>query len=390
MMRLLTLAAVLLVAVSSKIIKPQYGELVEDEFIVVLQPNVTTVSARDHHLALLGPSAQILFTYDIVLNGYAVRADEHLVEKLSEQAEVLYVEQSQRVYPFQTCQTAPPNTAPGMWGLSRVSYRQIVRPPGPARFFSNSQGADIYFLDSGIYLEHENFGGRVSFVADFVQNRGPGDRNGHGTHCAGLAAGSLYGISRSSRIFDIKVICTTGGEKCSQTFAPVIMGLDYVASQSGPRIASMSLGGGISQAVNDAVDRLVSVGALAVSASGNSNANACNTSPASARGSITVNAINDADARSTFSNWGTCTHLFAPGQSVLSSWIGSPTATNVISGTSMACPIVSGILAAIWGRNPSWTNEQVRARLFELTLSGVVTNPGTGSPNRVAQADCAL
>jgi len=178
--------------------------------------------------------------------------------------------------------------------------------------FANSRGADIYIMDTGINYNHVDFTGRASF--GFEGNNppeGPGDGNGHGTHCAGTAGGSLYGISKQSNIFDVKVLGRSGGG----TFAGVISGIDWTAGRQGNRVGSLSLGGGFSQATNDAVNRLSANAGVSI-ASGNGNANACNSSPASAAGGITVNSIANNDARSGFSNWGTCTHIFAPGQNV--------------------------------------------------------------------------
>jgi subtilisin family serine protease len=153
-------------------------------------------------------------------------------------------------------------------------------------------------------------------------------------------------------------------------------------------VASLSLGGGINQIANDAVTRLSQRQAIVSIASGNNNGNACNTSPASAPGALTVNSIANNDARSGFSNFGTCTHIFAPGQNVLSAWIGSATATNTISGTSMACPHVTGIASDMWGRRVAFSANDIRQRIFDISLPDRVTNPGAGSPNRLAQVDC--
>jgi subtilisin family serine protease len=305
------------------------------------------------------------------------------MERLSEHPDVLYVEQNQVARAFQGCVTAPGPIAAGLWGLSRVTYANIQNPLQQVRHI-NVRGGDVYIMDTGIHLTHNDFGGRATHVFDAV-NEGPGDGNGHGTHCAGTAAGTQYGIAKQSQIFDVKVLNRSG----SGTFAGVIAGIDFTRARGGNRVGSLSLGGGFSQAVNDAVNNLANSGAVVSIASGNSNANACNTSPASAANGITVNALApNTDARATFSNWGTCTHIFAPGQNVLSAWIGSNTATNTISGTSMACPHVTGIAADIWASNPSLSGAAVRARVFSLALDNRVTNPGTGSPNRLAQVEC--
>jgi subtilisin family serine protease len=306
------------------------------------------------------------------------------MNRISEHPDVEYVEQNGVVRAFQNCAEGPANPPEGLWGLSRVSYPTIQSPRRPVRW-SGSQGADVYILDTGLNYGHNDFGGRASFAFD-ATGEGPNDGNGHGTHCGGTAAGTQYGIAKSSTLFDVKVLGRTGGG----SFAGVISGIDFVGGRTGPRVASLSLGGGLHQATNDAVNRLAQQPQALVSvASGNGNTNACNTSPASATGAITVNAIANNDARAGFSNFGTCTEIFAPGQNVLSAWIGSATATNTISGTSMACPHVTGIIADLWARNRGALAPAVRAELFRDALRDRVTNPGTGSPNLLAQTDCA-
>jgi len=271
-----------------------------------------------------------------------------------------------------------------LWGLSRVSFRTIQNPVRPVRFGSNTHGAPVFILDTGIHLTHNEFGGRATHVFD-ATGEGAGDGNGHGTHCAGTAAGAQYGISKQATLFDVKVL-NRGG---SGSFAGVISGIEYVGRIAGARVASLSLGGGLHLATNQAITALAAAGGVASIASGNGNANACNSSPASATGGITVNSIQNNDARSGFSNFGTCTHIFAPGTNVLSSWIGSNTATNTISGTSMACPHVTGVVSDAWGRTPNLSGVQVRQQILDRGVQNVVTNPGAGSPNVLAQTDCS-
>jgi subtilisin family serine protease len=381
------LLAALVAGASAKLLKGN-GELIENEWIVKLRPNATKAE-RASHIALLG-EAEVFMTYDHVFTGYAVKAPEHVMERYSNHPDVEYVEQNQVVRALQTCQPGSANPPAGLWGLSRVSFRTIRTPIQPVQY-SSTKGADIYILDTGINYGHNDFApNRARFGQEFNQvPEGPGDGNGHGTHCAGTAGGVLHGISKQADIIDVKVLNRSG----SGSFAGVAGGIDWVGSRPGGnnRVASLSLGGGFSQIANDAVTRLASnTFALASIASGNGNANACNTSPASAPGSITVNAITTGDTRSTFSNWGTCTHIFAPGQNVLSAWIGSNTATNTISGTSMACPHVTGIISDMWGRRPGSDGNAIRANLYAIAVEGTIINPGVGSPNRLAVSDCAV
>jgi subtilisin family serine protease len=380
-MRSLIIAAALATA-SGKILKSHNAELIADEFLVILKANATKAD-RNNHIAMLG-NAKVLYTYDNVFTGYAVQASEHDVERISEHPDVEYVEQNAVVRALQTCVSGPANPPAGLWGLSRVSFATIQNPLQPVRW-TNTRGADIYILDTGLNYIHNDFTGRASFAFD-VTGEGPNDGNGHGTHCGGTAGGAQYGIAKSATLFDVKVLNRQG----SGTFAGVTAGIDWVAGRTGNRVASLSLGGGFHQGTNDAVTRLSQrPDALVSIASGNNNGNACSFSPASAPGSITVNSIANNDARSGFSNFGTCTHIFAPGQNVLSAWIGSATATNTISGTSMACPHVTGILSDLWGAGPQNDANEIRRQLLASAVQDRVTNPGAGSPNRLAQGWCA-
>jgi subtilisin family serine protease len=274
--------------------------------------------------------------------------------------------------------------APQHWGLRRVSAPD--NRGSSILEYSTSQGAgvDVYIIDTGILTEHNDFGGRASFGFDCT-GEGPGDRNGHGTHCAGTAAGTTHGIASQSNLFAVKVL--NGGG--SGTFACVIAGIDWVGARSGPRVGSLSLGGGFSAAVNTAVDGAVGRGAAMSSASGNSNANACNFSPASAADGVCVNSIQDGDQRSSFSNFGTCSDIFAPGTNILSAWIGSNSATRSISGTSMACPHVTGVIAETWSANPSMTGAEAQTAVLAAGVRDKVSNAGSGSPNVLAQTSCA-
>lgn len=373
---------------------PNAIELVPDEYIVVLRNNITSAE-RKAHMGMLG-GAKVLFEYDLPeFKGYSVNHPmENVMLSVSEDPSVMYVEQNQVAKAIgdapsieeikeRNCIQNPVSEA-GHWGLRRVSGQ--TRDLGRPLRIDNAagQGVDIYVMDTGIFLQHSDFGGRAEHVFD-ATGEGPGDGNGHGTHCAGTAGGNIHGIASSSNLYDAKCLSRSG----SGTFAGVIAAIDFTGNRGGPRIGSLSLGGGFSAAVNAAVNAAVGNGAVMSIASGNSNANACNFSPASAERGIGVNSITNTDARSGFSNWGTCTDMFAPGSNVLSAWIGSPTATRTISGTSMACPHVTGAAAEIWGTNLGLNAEQVKNLVLQSGARDFVTNPGTGSPNLIAQTSCA-
>lgn len=206
------------------------------------------------------------------------------------------------------------------------------------------------------------------------------DCNGHGTHVAGTVGGSTYGVAKQVRLIAVKVLnCSGSGSTTS-----VVNGVNWVTANAvKPAVANMSLGGGASSAIDNAVANSINSGVSYAVAAGNSSANACNYSPARTPAAITVGSTTSSDARSSFSNYGSCVDVFAPGSSILSAWRTSDTASNTISGTSMASPHVAGAAALVLSANPSWSPSQVSSYLTSNATTGKVTNPGSGSPNRL-------
>lgn len=387
-----------LAAASAVILKN--GELIANEYIVVLRDDIAA-SARKEHMAAL-ENADVMFEYSMPgFQAYSVRTpDEAAMETLSTNPEVKYIEQNQVMRAWggsdeesqawlrddganasMACATY---AVTGLWGLSRVSGATLSTTRALANDDSLGAGVTVYILDTGILTSHSSFGGRATHGYDST-GEGAGDGHGHGTHCAGTAAGTPHGLARRSPVVAVKVLNRSG----SGTSAGIIAGVNWVAQRAGARIGSMSLGGGRSQASNDAVDASHRAGVVMVVAAGNSNDNACNYSPASAPLGICVGSSTNTDARSGFSNIGTCVDTFAPGSNILSSWIGSNTATNTISGTSMACPHVAGIAASIWSTRPGNTAATTRSQTIAQNTANRLSGVGTGSPNRLAQTICA-
>jgi subtilisin family serine protease len=245
----------------------------------------------------------------------------------------------------------------------------------------NHTGAGVfaYVIDTGIRTAHTQFGGRAANVFDAFGGNGQ-DCNGHGTHVSGTIGGSTYGVAKSVNLRGVRVLDCNG----SGSTSGVIAGVDFVrTNHSNPAVANMSLGGGISSALDTAVNNLSNSGVAIAVAAGNSNANACNSSPARAANAITVGATTTTDARASFSNFGTCLDIFAPGQGILSAYATSNTATATLSGTSMASPHVAGVAALYKQVNPSASSTTVRNAIVNGATTNVVTNPGTGSPNRL-------
>jgi subtilisin family serine protease len=240
-------------------------------------------------------------------------------------------------------------------------------------------GVRVYIIDTGIRTSHTQFGGRASDVFDAFGGNGQ-DCNGHGTHVAGTVGGSTYGVAKSSLPRGVRVLDCNG----SGSTSGVIAGVDWVRQNFiAPAVANMSLGGGASTALDNAVNALSNAGVAIAVAAGNSNANACNSSPARAANAITTGSTTTTDARSSFSNFGTCVDLFAPGSGILSAWFTSNTATATLSGTSMASPHVAGVAALYKQANPSASATTVRNAIVNNATTNVITNAGTGSPNRL-------
>ena len=292
-----------------------------------------------------------------------------------------------RVVRIEANQVVQASEIPPSWGLDRVDQRTL---PLDSSFVVDprwGQGVTAYIVDTGINLGHSDFMGRLLAGHDVVTPGGSGeDCNGHGTHVAGTVAGGTHGIARAARLVPVRVLDCFG----EGTTAGVISGIDWVIEHhySGtPAVLNMSLGGSFSPSLNAAVDRAVADGITVVVAAGNENSDACRRSPASAASAVTVGSTTNADQRSSFSNFGVCLDVFAPGSSITSAWMGGPTSTNTISGTSMASPHVAGAAAAYLSVWPASSPTEVTNGLVGVSTRGVVTNAGPASPNGLLYVD---
>jgi len=286
---------------------------------------------------------------------------------------VSYIEQDSEVWAVATQQGAT-------WGLDRID--QHNRPlSGTYTYNTTASNVHAYVIDTGIRSTHTQFGGRVSGGASFVNDgRGTTDCNGHGTHVSGTIGGSTYGVAKAVRLHPVRVLDCNG----SGTTSGVIAGVNWVTSNhQSPAVANMSLGGGASSSLDTAVANSIASGVTYAIAAGNSNANACNSSPARVGTAITVGSTTSADGRSSFSNFGTCLDIFAPGSSITSAWASSDTATNTISGTSMATPHVAGAAALYLAAHTGASPATVRNALVNGATANVIGNVGSGSPNRL-------
>ena len=309
--------------------------------------------------------------YSAALTGFAAKMTAAQAARLAANPAVAYVEQDQ-VVTLAATQTNP------TWGLDRIDQRN--RPlSGTFTYPNTASNVRAYIIDTGIRTTHNDFGGRATWGTNTVDSNNT-DCNGHGTHVAGTVGGATYGVAKAVRLIAVKVLNCSGGG----TTTSVVNGVNWVTANAvKPAVANMSLGGGASTSIDNAVANSIASGVSYAVAAGNSNANACNYSPARTSTAITVGSTTSTDARSSFSNYGTCVHIFAPGSSVLSAYHTSNTATSTLSGTSMASPHVAGAAALVLSPNPTWTPAQVKSYLINNATTGVVTSPGTGSPNRL-------
>ncbi len=305
------------------------------------------------------------------LTGYSAKMTPAQARRLAADPSVAYVEQD-RVMTTQGTQTG------ATWGLDRIDQRNL--PLNSTYTYPNTaSNVRAYIIDTGIRTTHSDFGGRATWGTNTVDTNNT-DCNGHGTHVAGTVGGTKYGVAKSVRLVAVKVLNCSG----SGTTAGVISGVNWVTSNAvKPAVANMSLGGGASTTLDNAVANSINSGITYALAAGNSSANACNSSPARVASAITVGATTSTDARASYSNYGSCVDIFAPGSSITSAWRTSDTSTNTISGTSMASPHVAGAAALVLSANTSYTPAQVASYLTSNATTGKVTSPGSGSPNRL-------
>ncbi|KAJ7099389.1 peptidase S8/S53 domain-containing protein, partial [Mycena belliarum] len=351
----------------------RYGAI-NNSYIVMLKPDTAAAVMQNHfnflqaaHESepLVDGSFAIRHVYDHI-NGYSGRFSEGAVTKLRGMPEVDYVEQDQIVH---TQDISTQKSAP--WGLARISHRPRLSFGTFQKYVfdpKGGEGVDVYVIETGINIKHDEFQGRASWGKTVPDNDVDEDGNGHGTHCAGTIASRKYGVAKAANVIAVKVLGSNG----SGSMSDVVEGVNFatrsaIAKQAAAdaevtatgktahkgSVANMSLGGGKSRALDQAVNAAVDQGLHFAVAAGNDNRDACNYSPAAAEKAVTVGASTLADERAYFSNHGACVDVFAPGLNILSTWIGSASATNTISGTSMASPHTAGMLAYLLSLYPS-------------------------------------
>jgi subtilisin family serine protease len=345
---------------------------VPGQYIVVFRDGVGDPAGLSRQLTRTH-GGSLLFTYTSAIKGFAARLPEPAVAAITRNPLVAYVEPDQE---FRVDVTQNMNANGDPWGLDRIDQTAL---PLSRTYTYTATGAGVhaYIIDTGIWTLHSDFGGRANNVYDAFGATGE-DCHGHGTHVSGTIGGTTYGVAKNVSLHGVRVLSCAGLGLTSQ----IIAGIDWVRQNAvKPAVANMSLGGGLSTALNDATTNLWNSGVFVAVAAGNDNINACEASPASATGAFTAAASEKTDAKASYSNWGNCVEAYAPGSAIVSDFLGGTTMS--LSGTSMASPHFAGVAVlykATFGDAPSAT---VSTWIISNATSGVITgNPG-GTPNRL-------
>ncbi|MDH6409844.1 subtilisin family serine protease [Aurantimicrobium minutum] len=353
---------------------PAYSRPVQEDFIL------TTIdtAVAEKLAAEPGSELSIVSTFEGTSTVALPKEDADLV---MEQAPEAVFEENQ-TFTIATDQPSVPS-----WGLDRIDNATYALD-SKYSYDTTGSGVIAYVVDTGINTTHSDFAGRIlqgfrvykdSTTKLLVRDRNAEDCNGHGSHVSGTIAGTNYGVAKEAKVVPVKVLDCSG----SGSTDTIIAGIDWILNNhtGGPAVINLSVGGAYSKSVNDKITLAANRGFIVVVAAGNSSANACYSSPSSAPGSITVGASELNDAWASYSNYGSCVDIVAPGSGITSDYIGSITATQTLRGTSMASPHVAGAAARILQKNPGLNSAGVLAALKSTSATGVITGIPSGTPN---------
>ena len=364
---------------------------IPDRFIVVLASNDDPAAVGAESEALYG--GRLRFVYRSAVHGFAIRMPAAAAAALARDPRVAWIEEDSPVHMDATESPAP-------WGLDRIDQRTLPLN-NSFSYPASSHQIRVHVIDTGVRTTHVEFGGRASIAGDYVDDDldwDPGDIanddstpgtadgadcNGHGTHVAAIVAGTTYGVAKTALILSHRVLDCSG----NGTISAAIAAVDAVtADTTRPAVANMSLTGDVSETLDTAVRRSIAAGVTYVVAAGNRGVDAAAQSPSRVAEAITVAATGLSDARPSYSNFGATVDLFAPGEDIRSAWFSSDTATATSSGTSMAVPHVTGVVALYLDQAPAASPAAVRDAMVARATPGVVVDPGPASPNRLLYA----
>jgi len=397
-MQKVIIASLAVVGSAADLRQAQPGTKIADQYIVRLKENVNLQTLKEHVAEmgkLIPGDFQPFHVYENLAQfqtaSYSVKLTARGLERMLQNEHVSFIEEDMEVHLNQVCTSQTDED----WGAARVNHVNYTQTGTYTYDYSSGKSGnniDAYIIDTGIYCENVDLStnkkvgtctfGYTSITGDST------DGNGHGTHCAGTVAGQRWGIAKEANLIAVKVLSDAG----SGSTSGVIAGINWVAGRPAvtgrKSVANMSLGGGKSQTQNDALKAAFQAGVHFSVAAGNDNSNACNYSPASEPTAYTVAATDKTNSRASYSNYGTCVDIFGPGSAITSAWIGSPTATNTISGTSMASPHVCGTAAKYWSADLTLTPTTLSNKLTATATPNQVTNAQTGTPNLIAFGTC--